>query len=155
MTRLLESQSSDLSSISRRCTRAFKLPLTHSLTHSLSFSLPLTLLLSLPLFLSPSLTSSPPASIECFPATFPRFQAPGRDRNPKHSTRKHPTQIRFRLDGSDNLEDWTPVGSPAFTNFGTRNLLDFELFKFDMPTERGRRVRTRIPIPLCLFHRPN
>jgi hypothetical protein len=64
---------------------------------------------------------------------------------------KHSTQIRFRLDGSDNLVDWTPVGSPSFTNFGTRNLLDFELYKFNMPAERGRRVRTRIPIPCVCF----
>lgn len=37
--------------------------------------------------------------------------------------------------------DWKPVGTPSFSNFGSRNILDFDLFKFDMPTERGRQVR--------------
>jgi hypothetical protein len=48
-------------------------------------------------------------------------------------------QVRFRLEGSDDLENWKVVGASSFSNFGSTILYD-EAVKYDMTMERGAKV---------------
>jgi hypothetical protein len=49
------------------------------------------------------------------------------------------TQVRFRLEGSDDLENWKMVGASAFSNFGSTILYDDNV-KYDMTMDRGAKV---------------
>jgi hypothetical protein len=50
-------------------------------------------------------------------------------------------QVRFKIEGSDDLREWKTVASPSFTNYGNNHIFDFDLYKFDVPRARGVKVK--------------